>query len=88
MPDITEPPDMGSYHKAEMNSAVWRSDKSLERFSLYSLRREEKYLFPKYFSAGSSVLDLACGAGRTTLCLYEMGYKVRHRSFGYADQRR
>jgi ubiquinone/menaquinone biosynthesis C-methylase UbiE len=77
MPDRTESPELRVRNKAKMNTEVWRSDKSLERFSLYNLRREEKYLFPKYFSPGSSVLDLACGAGRTTLRLYEMGYKVK-----------
>jgi ubiquinone/menaquinone biosynthesis C-methylase UbiE len=76
MPDTIESPE-DIHNRAHINSEVWRSNKSLERFSLYNLRREEKYLFPKYFYPGSSILDLACGAGRTTLCLHELGYKVK-----------
>jgi ubiquinone/menaquinone biosynthesis C-methylase UbiE len=49
----------------------------------YYLTPEEKYLIKKYFPPESSVLDLACGCGRTTLRLYEMGYKVR--GIDYSD---
>jgi SAM-dependent methyltransferase len=38
---------------------------------------EEKYLISKYFPPYSSVLDLACWAGRTTVRLYEIGYRVK-----------
>jgi ubiquinone/menaquinone biosynthesis C-methylase UbiE len=61
----------------KVNSNVYRSNNAVDRYSVYYLRREEKYLIPKYFQNGSSVLDLACGAGRTTLCLFEMGYKTK-----------
>jgi ubiquinone/menaquinone biosynthesis C-methylase UbiE len=37
----------------------------------------EKHLFIKYYAQGTSILDLACGGGRTTVRLYEMGYKVK-----------
>ncbi len=36
----------------------------------------EKLLVDEYFSKGSSVLDIGCGAGRTTVPLYDLGYKV------------
>ena len=42
----------------------------------YTLLKEEDYLFPKYFKAGESVLDLACGMARTTLLLQKMGMRV------------
>ncbi|MDR2597302.1 MAG: class I SAM-dependent methyltransferase [Treponema sp.] len=49
----------------------------VDRFSFYWYREEEKYLIPKYFTKGSSVLDLGCGVGRTTLKLYENSYAVK-----------
>lgn len=36
----------------------------------------EEMLVKKYFSEKSSVLDLACGSGRTALALYKLGYQV------------
>lgn len=67
----------GMDNKANINFNVWNNDTLSEIYSLYSLRREERYLLPKYFLPKTSVLDLACGAGRTTVRLYEMGYEVK-----------
>jgi ubiquinone/menaquinone biosynthesis C-methylase UbiE len=64
-------------NKGEINFNVWNSAEMPEKYSLYTLRREERYLFPKYFSPKTSVLDLACGAGRTTVRLHEMGCEVK-----------
>jgi ubiquinone/menaquinone biosynthesis C-methylase UbiE len=61
----------------KQNQDVWRQESIIDRYSRYNLESDEKYLFGKYFLPGSSVLDLACGLGRTTLRLYEMGYKVK-----------
>jgi SAM-dependent methyltransferase len=59
------------------NLAYYESSDAVATLSFYSLLQEEKYLFPKYFKADDNVLDLACGLGRTTLLLYEMGMRVR-----------
>lgn len=59
------------------NLAAYRSSKAVADYSLYRLFPEEDYLFHKYYKTGDSVLDLACGLGRTTLLLYEMGLVVR-----------
>jgi ubiquinone/menaquinone biosynthesis C-methylase UbiE len=56
---------------------VYSSDDAIEEYSTYHLRKEEKYLFRKYFASGTRVLDLACGLGRTTLRLSEDGVRVR-----------
>jgi ubiquinone/menaquinone biosynthesis C-methylase UbiE len=59
------------------NIEHYQTDDALEQYSHYHLMYEEKYLLPKYFKKQSSVLDLACGAGRTTVRLHEMGYTVK-----------
>jgi len=35
----------------------------------------EKLLFKKYLNVENKILDIGCGAGRTTIPLYNMGYK-------------
>lgn len=59
------------------NLAYYRSSEAVAAYSFYRLLDEEQDLFPKYFKAGDSVLDLGCGMGRTTLLLHEMGMRVR-----------
>jgi SAM-dependent methyltransferase len=63
--------------KLSINIQSYRTDEAIEKYSNYSLYPNELLLFKKYFPYGSSVLDLACGIGRTTLRLYEMGYIVK-----------
>jgi ubiquinone/menaquinone biosynthesis C-methylase UbiE len=50
--------------------------KAINECSVYSLRPEEKYLVTKYYHPGDRIADLACGMGRTTLCLHEMGHPI------------
>jgi ubiquinone/menaquinone biosynthesis C-methylase UbiE len=59
------------------NLQAFRNAKAVAEYSVYRLFPEEEYLFNKYYKAGESVLDLACGMGRTTLLLQEMGLAVR-----------
>ena len=59
------------------NVAYYKTAAAVATFSSYGLSEEEVYLFSKYYHAGDSVLDLACGMGRTTLLLHEMGIAVR-----------
>ena len=59
------------------NLQTFSSPESLDVFSVYLLFPEEKLLFGKYYQPGDKILDLACGMGRTTLCLHEMGCSVR-----------
>jgi SAM-dependent methyltransferase len=59
------------------NIEAFRTPQAIADLSVYKLFTEEEYLFPKHYKAGESVLDLACGLGRTTLMLHEMGLDVR-----------
>ena len=59
------------------NLAYYTSSEGVAAYSFYSLLKEEEYVFQKYFHPGDAVLDLACGLGRTTLLLHEMGVRVR-----------
>lgn len=61
----------------EENFAVYDSPAALTELSTYLLHEDEEALIRKYFKPGAGILDLACGMGRTTLLLHEMGYKVR-----------
>ena len=61
----------------EKNIQAYRTDDAVEKYSYYGLYPNERYLFEKYFPQGSTILDLACGAGRTTLRLHEFGYTVK-----------
>ena len=60
-----------------INQESFRTDQAILDFSVYRLMEEERYLFPRYYRAGDTLLDLACGLGRTTLLLHEMGLRVR-----------
>jgi ubiquinone/menaquinone biosynthesis C-methylase UbiE len=59
------------------NLAFYGSEDAVAEFSVYRLYSEEMYLFPKYYKSGETLLDLACGLGRTTLLLHETGLVVR-----------
>ena len=59
------------------NLQAFKTSEAIDEYSAYLLYPEEKRLFAKYYKPGDSVLDLACGLGRTTLLLYEMGLAVR-----------
>ncbi len=60
-----------------VNLAAYRTASAVAEFAVYRLHPDEKYIFPRYYKPGDRLLDLACGMGRTTLLLHEMGLKVR-----------
>ena len=59
------------------NLRAYQGPEAVEMYSRYQLQPEEKLLFARYYKAGDNILDLACGLGRTTLVLHEMGFSVR-----------
>lgn len=50
--------------------------KTYEEATKQGLWPSEKILYTTYFKKNSSVLDIGCGAGRTTFPLVEIGHKV------------
>lgn len=54
------------------DNSVWKYTNDVKQ----GLWHSERILIEKYFKKGSSVLDLGCGAGRTTFPLFDMGYEV------------
>ena len=59
------------------NLQAFKTSAAIDEYSVYLLYPEEKRLFAKYYKPGDRILDLACGLGRTTLLLHEMGLTVR-----------
>ena len=52
---------VSDYTKAVREIGLWES---------------EKIMIEKYFNPESRILDIGCGAGRTTIGLYELGYHL------------
>ncbi|HII15823.1 MAG TPA: class I SAM-dependent methyltransferase [Nanoarchaeota archaeon] len=50
--------------------------KKYTKEALSGLWESEEKLIKRYFKKGSSVIDIGCGTGRTTIPLFRMGYKV------------
>mgnify|MGYP000751145590 CR=1 FL=1 len=63
--------------QSDINRDAYLSDEAEEKYSHYGLYPNERYLFEKFFSKDKFILDLACGAGRTTLRLTELGYRAK-----------
>jgi ubiquinone/menaquinone biosynthesis C-methylase UbiE len=59
------------------NLAHYRTSEAIDAFAVYRFYPGEDHLYSKYLKNDDTILDLACGMGRTTLLLHEMGLKVR-----------
>jgi ubiquinone/menaquinone biosynthesis C-methylase UbiE len=61
----------------EINLAAYRTASAVAGHAVYRLYPDEEYIFPRYYRVGERLLDHACGMGRTTLILHEMGLEVK-----------
>lgn len=61
------------YTKKQYNldANIKRYSEAIEEVGLWS---SEKIIFNKYINKNDKILDLGCGAGRTTINLYKNGY--------------
>lgn len=59
------------------NLQAFKTSTAIDEYSAYLLFPEEKQLVAKHYKPGDRILDLACGMGRTTLRLHELGFVVR-----------
>jgi len=53
----------------KQNLTAFSNDKSITVYNKYYLKPTEKYLINKYLFKNNKILDLGCGAGRTTIPL-------------------
>ena len=58
-----------TYNREEMQKTY------TEAVDKVRLWKSEKIMFDKYIPKNSSILDLGCGAGRTTINMFKIGYK-------------
>jgi SAM-dependent methyltransferase len=82
-----------------LNFYLMPSGPAIDECSIYRLWPEERYLLETYCRNQGRILDIACGLGRTTLCMHEMGLhvlgmdfsesliRVAQRRFPYLDLR-
>jgi ubiquinone/menaquinone biosynthesis C-methylase UbiE len=52
------------------------TQKQYQQIAQKGLWQSEEILIDKYFTKNSSVLDIGCGSGRTTMPLCQKGYKI------------
>ena len=58
------------YYDRDVN--IKRYGEAIDKVGLWN---SEKIIFEKYINKNDKILDLGCGAGRTTINLYKNGYK-------------
>lgn len=60
----------------EENIKAFSSEKAVELYTSSYLRKSERYVITKYMSRGKRILDVGCGAGRTTKHIDDEGADV------------
>lgn len=69
-------PDKPNPTPVDFVRAEYSNPEFIRKYMTVVLWRSEEILIERYFEPYSSVLDLGCGAGRTTIAMAQKGFKV------------
>lgn len=61
-----------AYNEYSHRSVVEKYSNDVSKIGLW---KSEEIIFLKYINKSDKILDIGCGAGRTTFALYDLGYK-------------
>lgn len=64
--------DTSAIRETYNNEAIQKT--YTEAIDKVGLWESEKIMFEKYITKTAKILDLGCGAGRTTINMYKLGY--------------
>jgi len=73
---VIDLPDKSIILPEDFVKAEYSNPEFVRKYMTVGLWRSEEILIERYFEPKSSVLDLGCGAGRSTIAMAQKGFKV------------